>query len=255
MTRFTLLAPVLAIAAPAALHAQSLDVLAPNQTLLEVIATGEAYVAPDQATVTGGVVTFAPTSREAADSNAEQMNKVVAALRRAGVEARDIQTQSLSLNPQFNYNGADGAPPTITGYQATNNVTVRVREVSKASGLLTVMFEAGANNVFGPNFSLSDDKNAVAEARNEAVADAALQAEAYANALGLKIVRVLRVSERGRQAQYEPIIVTGRRTGQAGVPPPPPPPPAQSVSNVSSVEVGELQQTVTLYVDYALAPK
>ena len=221
------------------------------------MATGEAYVAPDQATVTGGVVSFAPTSRGAADSNAEQMNDVVVALRRAGVEARDIQTQNLSLSPQFNYNGSDGAPPTITGYQATNNVTVRVRDVSKASDLLTTMFEAGANNVFGPNFSLTDDTDAVAEARAEAVADATLQANAYANAFGLKIVRVLRVSERGRQAQYEPVVTTGRKLGTAGAPPPPPPPPppAQSVSNASSVEIGELQQTVTLYVDYALEPK
>ncbi|WBY15968.1 SIMPL domain-containing protein [Erythrobacteraceae bacterium WH01K] len=255
MRRLSLLASSVLVSIPAGVHAQAYEVLAPNQTLLEIQATGETYVKPDEATVTGGVVTFATTSREAANANAREMNRVVEALRRAGVAARDIQTQSLSLNPQFNYNRSDGAPPDITGYQASNNVTVLVRDVDDASGLLTTMFEAGANNVYGPNFSLSDDTQAVAAARADAVADAKEQAEAYANAFGMRITRVLRISERARSSQYEPIIVTGRNIGQAGAPPPPPPPPAQSISNRSAVEVGELQQSVTLFVDYALEPR
>ena len=237
-------------AMPMQLYAQAYEILAPNQTLLEIQATGETYVKPDEATVTGGVVTFATTSREAADANAREMNRVVEAMRKAGVAARDIQTQSLSLAPQFNYNRSDGMPPDITGYQATNNVTVRVREVDEASDILTTMFEAGANNVYGPNFSLSDDTQAVAAARADAVADARQQAEAYANAFGLKITRVLRISERARSSQYEPIIVTSR--SRAAPPPPPPPPPSMSAT---AIEVGELQQSVTLFVDYALEPR
>ncbi|MCP9222989.1 SIMPL domain-containing protein [Erythrobacter sp. LQ02-29] len=244
-----LLASSLLLAIPAGVSAQSAEMLAPGQTLLQVQATGESYAAPDMASVSGGVVTFAATSREAASSNADAMNTVVAALRKAGVAARDIQTQNLSLNPEYNYNRSEGQPPAITGYQATNSVTVRVRDVKKASDLLTVMFDAGANNVSGPNFSLSDDTDAVAKARTAAVAEAKAEAEAYAAAFDMKVVRVIRISERSQSAQYEPIIVTGSRIG---APPPPPPPPPVSAP---AVEVGEMQQSVTLFVDYALGPR
>ncbi|MBX7481045.1 SIMPL domain-containing protein [Qipengyuania qiaonensis] len=229
----------------------ALEILAPNQTLLEVQSIGQSYVAPDQASLTGGVVTFATTSREAADSNARAMSEVVAALKKAGVPARDIQTQSVSLDPQFNYDRQGGEPPAITGYQARNSVTVRVRDVEKASDLLTVLFESGANNVSGPYFSLEDDTDAVAEARNDAVVEAKAEAEAYAAAFDMRVVRVLRVSERQRSANYEPIIVTGSRIGGAGAPPPPPPPPMA----VTAVEVGEMQQQVTIWVDFALEPR
>ena len=152
-------------ASTAAAQTSPTEVLAPNQTLLEVQSTGQSYVAPDQATLTGGVVTFATTSREAADSNARAMAQVVAALKKAGVAPRDIQTQSVSLDPQSNYDRQGAEPPRITGYQARNAVTVRVRDVTKASELLTVLFEAGANDVNGPYFSIEDDSAAVAKAR------------------------------------------------------------------------------------------
>lgn len=249
---FALTAAALAIGAPAVVAAQGYEMLAPSQTLLEIQAEGYSYVPPDQATITGGVLTFATTSRDAADANAREMERVVAALRQAGIEARDIQTQSVSLNPQFNYNRGDGAPPEITGYQAQNSVTVRVRDLDDAGGLLTTMFEAGANNVYGPSFSLVDDTAAVASARSDAVAKAQAEAQAYAGAFGMKVARVLRISERQRTQQYEPIVVSGTNIGRAGVPPPPPPPPPQAVANI---EVGEMQQRVVLFVDYVLEPR
>lgn len=246
------LASTFLVSTAASAQTTALEVLAPDQTLLEVQSTGQSYIAPDQASVTGGVVTFATTSREAANSNARAMNEVVAALKKAGVAARDIQTQSVSLDPQFNYDRQGGEPPRITGYQARNAVTVRIRDVKKASEMLTVLFEAGANNVNGPYFSLEDDSAAVAEARSDAVTEAKAEADAYAAAFGMRVVKVLRISERQRSATYEPIIVTGSRIGGAGAPPPPPPPPAMAAT---SVEVGEMQQQVTIWVDFALGPR
>lgn len=232
----------------------ALEVLAPDQTLLEVQASGESYIAPDQASLTGGVVTFEPTSREAADSNAQQMAKVVAALKRAGVPAQNIQTQSVTLEPNLNYDRQDGGPPQITGYQARNSVTVRVQDVAKASELLTILFEAGANSVSGPFFSLQDDRQAVAQARSVAVAKAQAEAQAYADSFGMQVAKVLRISERMRRNSYEPIIVTSQRFGESGGVPPPPPPAALVASDVS-VEVGQMQQSVTIWVDFVLEPR
>lgn len=237
-------------ASTAAAQTSPTEVLAPNQTLLEVQSTGQSYVAPDQATLTGGVVTFATTSREAADSNARAMAQVVAALKKAGVVPRDIQTQSVSLDPQSNYDRQGAEPPRITGYQARNAVTVRVRDVTKASELLTVLFEAGANDVNGPFFSIEDDSAAVAKARDDAVSKAKAEADAYATAFGMRVVKVLRISERQRSATYESIVVTGSRIRPAGAPPPPPPP-----MSSPAVEVGEMEQKVTIWVDFALGPK
>ena len=237
-------------ASTAAAQTSPTEVLAPNQTLLEVQSTGQSYVAPDQATLTGGVVTFATTSREAADSNARAMAQVVAALKKAGVVPRDIQTQSVSLDPQSNYDRQGAEPPRITGYQARNAVTVRVRDVTKASELLTVLFEAGANDVNGPFFSIEDDSAAVTKARADAVSKAKAEADAYAAAFGMRVVKVLRISERQRSATYESIVVTGSRIRPAGAPPPPPPP-----MSSPAVEVGEMEQKVTIWVDFALGPK
>ena len=237
-------------ASTAAAQTSPTEVLAPNQTLLEVQSTGQSYAAPDQATLTGGVVTFATTSREAADSNARAMAQVVAALKKAGVVPRDIQTQSVSLDPQSNYDRQGAEPPRITGYQARNAVTVRVRDVTKASELLTVLFEAGANDVNGPFFSIEDDSAAVTKARADAVSKAKAEADAYATAFGMRVVKVLRISERQRSATYESIVVTGSRIRPAGAPPPPPPP-----MSSPAVEVGEMEQKVTIWVDFALGPK
>ena len=237
-------------ASTAAAQTSPTEVLAPNQTLLEVQSTGQSYVAPDQATLTGGVVTFATTSREAADSNARAMAQVVAALKKAGVAPRDIQTQSVRLDPQSNYDRQGAEPPRITGYQARNAVTVRVRDVTKASELLTVLFEAGANDVNGPYFSIEDDSAAVTKARADAVSKAKAEADAYATAFGMRVVKVLRISERQRSATYESIVVTGSRIRPAGAPPPPPPP-----MSSPAVEVGEMEQKVTIWVDFALGPK
>ena len=237
-------------ASTAAAQTSPTEVLAPNQTLLEVQSTGQSFVAPDQATLTGGVVTFATTSREAADSNARAMAQVVAALKKAGVAPRDIQTQSVSLDPQSNYDRQGAEPPRITGYQARNAVTVRVRDVTKASELLTVLFEAGANDVNGPFFSIEDDSAAVAKARADAVSKAKAEADAYATAFGMRVVKVLRISERQRSATYESIVVTGSRIRPAGAPPPSPPP-----MSSPAVEVGEMEQKVTIWVDFALGPK
>ena len=239
----------MALSLPAS--AQSLSQPALGQTVLEIVATGEHYVAPDEATLNAGVITFATTSREAAADNARAMDRVVAALRAAGLAARDIQTSSLSLEPRYTNTRESAEPPAIAGYHARNTVTVRIRDVEKASDYLTTLFEAGANTVSGPHFTLSDSAAAMRAARADAVSEAKVEAEAYAEAFDMRVVQVLRVSERGQSAQYNPIVVTGSRVGASPPPPPPPPPPGVS----TPVAVGEMRQQVTVWVDYLLEPR
>ena len=117
--------------------------------------TGEANVsvAPDQAQIDGGVTSDAKTAREASDANNAAMGKVLLALKGAGIEAKDYQTSRLSLQPQYAPNRAGPSP--ITGYRASNRVTVRIRDVTKVANVIDVLVGAGANDIGGINFTVS----------------------------------------------------------------------------------------------------
>ena len=178
------------------------------------------------------------------------MNAVVQALRAAGVRAEEIQTRQISVQPRFEQRREYIEQPRITGYVAQNTVAVSTTRLALVPKLIEAMFAAGANNVYGPTFSLDDDRSALAAARQDAVTRARAEAEAYAAAFGKRILRVVRISERSRNIQPVDIVVTGSRL-RAGAPPPPPPPPPPPVP----IEAGELHQRVMLYVDFALADR
>ena len=238
----------LSVAAPVA--AQVAPTLNPGETLLEVASTGEAFAVPDRAVINAGVTTLAPTAAEAATANAQKMQQLVAALRSAGVAAADTRTSMVNLSPNQTWTREDG--PRITGYTATNNLTIMLRDPAKAAAIIAAAFGGGANNVNGPNFSLSNSSAALTAARADAVKRAREQANAYAANFGMKVVRVIRISERGQQAMYQPIVVTG---SLAGLPPPPPPPAPVPPGAGTPVETGHVEQDVNLWVDFALAPK
>ncbi len=220
--------------------------LQPGETLLEVATSGEVHTPPDLATINAGVMTTGTTPQSAIDTNSQAMAKVIAELKAAGVEARNLQTSTVSLQPQMNYNESGGAPR-ITGYVANNNVSISLKDPTKAAKILTAAFTGGANSVNGPFFTLSNNAKALDGARAAAVARAKAQADVYANAMGMRITRVLRVSERQQMQSYDPIIVTGSIV-DASAPPPPPPP------VVAPVQVGQVRQTVSVWIDYAMAP-
>jgi len=171
-------------------------------TTLNLSAHGEAHVAPDQATITLGVQTEAPTAAEAMAQNRTQMNATVAALKARGIEARDIQTSGLNLNPQYVYD--QNQPPRLTGYQASNQVTVIVRDLAKLGPVADAVVAAGANRINGIAFGLSDPTAAENAARREAVKALAAKAELYAGATGLRIVRLINLSEGGGYTPPQP---------------------------------------------------
>lgn len=164
-------------------------------TLLSVSAQAEAKRVPDVATISTGVVTQAADANAAMRANAEQMNKVVAAIKAAGIAERDIQTSGISVHPQYRY--AENQPPTITGYQASNTVNLKVRDIAKLGKILDTLVAQGANQVNGPSFEVDKPDEGYDEARLAALKKAEARAETYAKALGLRVRRIVSISEGG----------------------------------------------------------
>ncbi len=167
-----------------------------------VTVTGEASVSatPDLATIRGGVTTQGKTAQEASDVNSRDMLAVIAALKSAGVQERDIQTARLTIFPQQDLQKSGRAR--IVGFQAANQVIVRIRDIAKVATTLDRMIGAGANEISGIEFSVTEASKALDKARKDAVADAKRKAEIYAEAAGLRLGRALSIQEDGSAAPY-----------------------------------------------------
>jgi uncharacterized protein YggE len=203
-----LVLPLLAAAAlalPAAAGAQATAVIQPLAgTRLDVAASGEVTRVPDIAVISTGVVTRSATATGAIQQNATRMEGVRAALRRAGVDDKDIQTSSISLNPDYAY--VERQPPRLTGYQASNQVSVRFRDIRKTGEILDALVAEGANQINGPTLTIDKPEAALDEARLKALASGRARAELYARGLGMRVVRLLSVSESGGYGAPPPIM-------------------------------------------------
>jgi uncharacterized protein YggE len=195
----TLLAALLlgASAVPGAAAAQTATtaVQTISGTRLDISATGEATRVPDVAVISAGVVTRAASARAALQQNAAQMERVRAALKRAGIADRDIQTSNISLNPEYRY--VQDQPPRLTGYSASNQLSVRFRDIAKSGDILDALVAEGANSINGPSLTIDKPEEALDEARTKALAVGRARADLYARALGMQVVRLVSVSESG----------------------------------------------------------
>lgn len=192
--RLAALAPAaLAVALAAAASAFAAD--APRQ--ITVTGSAEATAVPDLATITAGVETRAETAVDALARNAEAMAGVLAALDAGGVERRDVQTSQLSISPVYEpYRQDSPESQKVTGYEAANMVTIRVRDVARLGETVDAVTKGGANRIHGIGFDVSDPRAALDTAREEAVADARARAELFARAAGVTLGPVLRIEER-----------------------------------------------------------
>ncbi|WP_213437786.1 MULTISPECIES: SIMPL domain-containing protein [Lysobacteraceae] len=204
-------------------------------TLLNVSAQAESKRVPDVATVSAGVVTQAADANAAMRANAVQMDKVMAAIRAAGIAERDIQTAGISIQPQYRY--AENQPPVITGYQASNTVNLKVRDIGKLGKVLDALVANGANQVNGPNFEVDQPEPAYDEARIAALHKAQARAETYAKAMGLRVRRIVSISEGGGFPQ-PPMPMMAMR--------------AQSMAKDTAVSPGETTLSVSLDVVFEL---
>ncbi|MGO4409028.1 MULTISPECIES: SIMPL domain-containing protein [unclassified Brevundimonas] len=202
---------LMTLAVPAVASAQAQPGSAPmqmqmhamaQQPALNLSAYGEVRVAPDQATINFGVVTEAVTAQEAMARNAQQMTRVVAALRRAGIAERDIQTSGLNLSAQYDYQ--QNEPPKLRGYQASNRVTVVINDLAKVGTTADAVVAAGVNQIDGISFGLKNAKAAEDQARLLAVRALQDKARLYAQALGVQLGGVRTLTEGGGYAPEPP---------------------------------------------------
>lgn len=170
-----------------------------------VTVTGEATVAvaPDSAVIRIGVSSQDKTAREASDANAKQMTAVLAAIKSNNIAERDIQTSRLSLQPQYDANKSGTAR--LTGFQATNQVTVRIRDIGNLAAVLDSAISAGANEMSGIEFVVSEQSKLLDRARDDAIADARRKAELYAKAAGARLGHVVAISEEGSTQPPHPM--------------------------------------------------
>ncbi len=192
-----------------------------SETLEHTIAvsgSGRVFLRPDVADLQVGVSIQKPTVKEARAAAADAMTKVLAALKKAGIADRDLQTGALSLQPVYDYRQTDG-PPRIVGYQFTNIVKATVRDLDILGGAIDDALAAGATSLDGVNFRVDDPKQAEAQARADAMADARAKADALARAAAVSIVGVSSISESGGQPPV-PIFYAGEaardKAGTAG---------------------------------------
>jgi len=179
-------------------------------TTLHLSASGEAHAAPTIATINFGVQTDASTAAGALRQNRVQMTATIAALKAQGVLAKDIQTSSLNLNPQYVFH--EGQPQKLTGYQASNSVGVTVRDLAQLGAAVDAVVAAGANQINGIGFGLADPQHAEDEARRAAVKSLQAKAALYAEAAGYRVARLVSLSDTTSQpTPFQEVIVTARR--------------------------------------------
>lgn len=234
-----------------------------GETLLSVSASGEADMRPDEARFEAGVQNWAANARDASRQTQTDIQKIVEALKKLGVDEKDIQTNAMNVQ-RIDYGDRRGQ------FQAYNTLRVRLREVDWAGRAVTAVTSVGANIVSGPELRISDPEAAANTAYANAYANARKRAEAYANAAGMEISRVLYIRDAGgsQGGRYlggaQATAVEAMTTLRRPPPPPPPvaPPPPLSISpapeeqaEVATIMPGQTVSTVSVQVDFALREK
>jgi uncharacterized protein YggE len=180
---------------------------------ITVTGAGAVQTTPDQAEFTLGVQSEGPTAREALAANSGRMRRVLAALIAAGVAKKDVQTQDVSLSQTYS---SDGRPD---GYSAHNSVSVTIRVLAKAGSVLDAASNAGANDVYGPTLSRSDEAGQQAKALRAAVDNARAKARVLAEAAGVQLGRVTAITENGNEPEPDYPVELAQRSADAPIEP------------------------------------
>src|SRR5437763_5421402 len=224
-----------------------------NTPLVRVNVAESLRTPPDEATITVATQAKAPTATAAVAANKVKTEKLLAAVRAAGIRERDIQTQGIQLQPDYRWDppspGGQGRQRLI-GYIAGNSVLIKTRNIDKLTSLLDALTTAGADTVYGPNFAISDPAPLRKEARVRAMARGQAEATEYARNNGFNSVRLLSVEE-GVSFRGTEVIVTGTRIQNMSAPPPPPPPVAPERDS-GIVAPGQLETGVSLNLLYRM---
>jgi hypothetical protein len=223
-----------------------------GETLLSVSAGGQAESRPDLAQFQAGIETWSRSAKTASEENKEKIAEIVTALREIGVEEKDIQTRAVHVR-RIDWGDRKGQ------FQASNVVEVTMRDPDRAGDAVAAVTEAGANIVSGPNLSMTDPEATANLAYADAYKAARKRAEAYAEAAGMEVSRVLYIRDaggtqgqtwlRGAEAMNEAVV---QRTVSA---PPPPVSMAPRPESGDGMMVGMTRSNVYIQVDFALREK
>ena len=225
-----------------------------NTPLVRVNIAESLRTPPDEATITVATQAKAPTATAAVAANKVKTEKLLAAIRAAGIRERDIQTQGIQLQPDYRWDpptpGGQGRQ-TLIGYMASNSVQIKTRNIDKLTSLLDVLTTAGADSVYGPNFGISDTAPLKREARIRAMKRGKAEATEYALNNGYKSVRLLSVEE-GTSYRGTDVFISPTGISNVAAPPPPPPPPAPERDGGGIVAPGQLETGVSLNLLYRM---
>lgn len=228
-----IMAPILAalLAGPVLAEAE------PEPISLKLDVTEVAEAVPDRLSVSAGVVTMAAEAGTALADNSRQMNNVITALKRTGINSRDIRTSRLELQPRYRY--AEGQARELVGFEARNQLHIILSDVSRSGAVIDTLVRAGANQVDGPEFTLAQPDRLLDATRAKAVQTAQKRARVYAEAAGLKLVGIRRMTE--SPGRITPMPQVARSMAVAADAPTP-------------IEAGTVQLSVTLSMEYELVP-
>ena len=211
----------------------------PNETLVQVSASGRTETAPNEARFSAGVQSIGASAGAASETNNQTINKVLAALDGLGIAKADVQTRQVSLQ-------RIGYGPNRGKFEANNMLEVRVRDVAKAGHAIAATTDAGANVLSGPNLTVGDPEAGRNAAYGNALKAARARAEAYAGAAGLKVARILTIRDAGESHIY------GGATDSAAYEAAPPP---VVRTQAPMIRPGTNTSQVQIQVDFALVPQ
>lgn len=211
----------------------------PKGTERTIIVTGEGEVAapPDMAAVQTGVVTQADTASQALEENNAAMEKIMEVLNKHEIAKKDVQTSSFNVSPVYERDPQGRRQPEVVGYRVQNQVRVRVRNLARLGEVLDALVQVGSNQISGISFDVDDPTGILNQARSWAIANAKSRAQVYAQAAGVSVGRVLRISEQPLDIPRP--MQMGRRFAAA------------EAAQVP-VATGEQEFRVTVHVVYAL---
>jgi uncharacterized protein YggE len=248
MVRCVAFAFLLAASAPslAQRFAASLDELAATP-VITVHISEQLRAPPDEATMTASAEAHEPTAAAALATNKLKTERLLAAIRAAGIGPKDTQTEGISVRADYRFDTVNGrGEQHLIGYVARNSVRIKTRRIDQVAPLLDAMTAAGATEIYGPQFSIADPAPMRAEARRRAMTRGEAEGAEYARNAGFARVRLLSVEE-GTSYRAEDIVVTGSRIAPMAAPPPPTPPPPGG-----SIQPGQIETGVNLTLQYRM---
>jgi uncharacterized protein len=200
--------------------------------------TGKVTLTPDLATISVGVTSQGSTASKAQGDASAAMARIIAAVKAKGVADADLASQWVSLQPQYDYNNTGAVPPRIIGFQANQSLSIKVRKIDTSGDVIDAAVGAGATNVGGISFSVSDPTAATAQARTAAITDALARAKALATAAGVTLGAAISITEVSTTSVVPYPVAASGAIGAPSVPTP--------------VQVGSTEVDVDVQVTFAI---